>query len=158
VKATSRTSASEWPAASAERTLMSTSVRIRSDERRDATAVSATGSKPDADTCHVRPVTCLARPRWRAKNLVALSASNLGTSPWPPPLACNVFSFEAKASNNARPDWRSTCSSSHWSRNSIGTVICAAASVRDSCPRQPKTAAVILGSTAVDGTPSRCPA
>jgi hypothetical protein len=28
-------------------------------------------------------------------------------------LACNVFSFEAKASNNARADWRSTCSSSH---------------------------------------------
>jgi hypothetical protein len=34
------------------------SVHIGSDERRDATAESATGSKPAADTCHVRPVTC----------------------------------------------------------------------------------------------------
>src|SRR5712671_937050 len=67
---------------------MPTGVHIRSDERRDATAVSETGSKPDADTSHVRPVTCRpgrdggrrtgsrcrprtwalrhARPRWRA--------------------------------------------------------------------------------------------
>ena len=48
------------------------------------------------------------RPRWRAKNRAALSASNLGTSPCPPALACSVFSLEAKASNNARPDWRPT--------------------------------------------------
>lgn len=41
-----------------------------------------------------------------------------------------------------------------------GTVICAAASVRDSYPIQPKTAAVILSSTAANRTPirSRCPA
>jgi hypothetical protein len=33
-------------------------VHIASGERRDATAVSAAGAKPGADTCHIRPVTC----------------------------------------------------------------------------------------------------
>ncbi len=36
-----------------------------------------------------------ARPRCRAKNRTALSASNLGSSPWAPALACNDFSVEA---------------------------------------------------------------
>src|SRR5204862_426034 len=38
------------------------------------------------------------------KNRTALSASNLGSSLCAPALACSVFSLEAKASNNARPD------------------------------------------------------
>ncbi len=55
-----------------------------------------------------------------------------------PTLACSVFSFEAKASNNARPDGRGMCSSSHWSANSIGMVVCFAASAREACPNRPK--------------------
>src|ERR1022692_4788753 len=97
------------------------------------------------------------RWRCRTKNRVALLSSNAGISRCAPGLACSVFSVEAKASNNARPDWRSTCSSSHWSRNWSGTVTLPAASVRDSCPSTPKTAAVILGSTAVNGTPIAVP-
>lgn len=55
-----------------------------------------------------------------------------------PTLACSVFSFEVKASNNARPDGRGMCSSSHWSANSIGMVVCFAASAREACPNRPK--------------------
>ncbi len=86
-----------------------------------------------------------------------LAASNAGTPTWGPGLACSVFSREAKASNSARPDSRGTTSSSHCSRNSTGTVIRAAASVRDSPPARPKTAAVILGSAATNGTPIPLP-
>jgi hypothetical protein len=46
-------------------------------------------------------------------------------------------------------------SSSHWSTNSIGTVIRVAASARDYGQNWPKTAAVIVGSTAVNGHSDR---
>jgi hypothetical protein len=64
-----------------------------------------------------------ARPRCRAKNRTALSASNRGSSWCLPALACSVFSFEAKASNSARPAAREMCSSSHCRSNSTGMVI-----------------------------------
>ncbi|MGV9386571.1 hypothetical protein ACWDRB_62975 [Nonomuraea sp. NPDC003707] len=69
------------------------------------------------------------------KNRTALSVSNLGVSLCLSALACSVFSFEAKASNNARPDSR-------------GMVIRFAVSARRSGQWRPKTAAVILESTA----------
>jgi hypothetical protein len=37
---------------------MPMSVHIASGGRRDATAASATGAKPDANTCHIRSATC----------------------------------------------------------------------------------------------------
>src|SRR5689334_21896418 len=86
-----------------------------------------------------------------------LSASNLGSSLCAPALACNVFSFEAKAPNSARPAWRSMCSSSHWRSNSTGMVIWRAAAARASGQWRPKTAAVIRGSAAVNGTPIAVP-
>jgi hypothetical protein len=73
-----------------------------------------------------------ARARFRAKNRTALSTSNLGSSLCLPALACNVFSFEAKASNNARPSSRGMCSSSHCMSNSMGMVICFAFSASTS--------------------------
>ena len=63
----------------------------------------------------------LARPRCPARNSLSTPIQRMVR--WSPELACSVFSLEAKASNNARADWRSTCSSSHASRNWIGTVI-----------------------------------
>ena len=54
-------------------------------------------TRPGAGTRQVRA-------RCRAKKRTALSTSNLGSSLCAPALACNDFSFEAKASNSARPD------------------------------------------------------
>ncbi|MFJ5123405.1 hypothetical protein [Kitasatospora sp. NPDC088548] len=68
-------------------------------------------------------------------------------------LACDVLSFEAKASNSARPASRGMRSLSHRMANSIGTVICFAVSTRASGHIMPKTVAVILGSTATSGSP-----
>jgi hypothetical protein len=78
-------------------------------------AVYGGAAGPVAGTRHVTVAGgALSRLRCRAKNRTALSDSNLGSSLCLPALACNVFSFEAKASNSARPDWRGMCSSSHW--------------------------------------------
>jgi hypothetical protein len=60
-----------------------------------------------------------APPRCRAKNWIA----NPGSSLCLPEFTCNDFSFEAKASNDARPSSRAMCSSSHCMSNSIGMVI-----------------------------------
>jgi len=49
--------------------LMPMSVHIASGERRDATAASATGAKPDANTCHIRSATC-RRPRCRTISVI----------------------------------------------------------------------------------------
>jgi hypothetical protein len=78
---------------------------------------------------------------------------------WSPGLACSVFSVDAKASNNASEEPRSTCSSSQGSRNWTGTVTRVAASTSASYAKNPppKMAAVIRGSTAVSGTPIAVP-
>ncbi|MBD0690589.1 hypothetical protein BG452_07830 [Streptomyces sp. CBMA123] len=72
-------------------------------------------------------------------------------------MACSVFSVEAKTSDSARPSWREMCSSSHCRSYSIGTVIRFAGSARTWGQCRPKTAALILGSTATSGMPIAVP-
>ena len=98
---------------------------------------------PDDGHLHIRRASWRSQPRptgqarCRAKNRSESSASNRGRSPCLPGLACSVFSAEPMASNNARLCSRGICSSSHWTRNCTGTVICAATS-RDGRPLQPQ--------------------
>ena len=64
---------------------------------------------------------------------------------------------EAKASNNASADRRGMCSSSHCIANSTGTVMRRATRPGFRRPARPKTAALIRGSAAVNGTPIAVP-
>jgi hypothetical protein len=75
---------------------------------RDAAALSATGQKPDAEPPSGQAGDVPTRPRCRTKNRTDLSTLNLGTWLCLPGQACHTLSFEAQASNNARPDWRGT--------------------------------------------------
>src|SRR5690242_14093781 len=104
------------------------------------------------------PCAAARQPRrCRSRNRTADAASKRGISMCFPALTCSDFSFDANASNRARPPARGMCSSSHWRSNSTGMVIRRAASISADGQNRPKTAAWISGSAAAGGTPVAVP-